>query len=277
VNAPRSERHHHDHRHEVRASTSPAACPSQAGTEWACSVERRPEFSSFSELSFTASPLLWSASRHPNCCARGHRHIARCAASAQPLGRIAIAVEPSTTVASFAAVSSLEVCPTPALRLGCCEDLSRLTGRCRTNLNYCGRSPSSGQSDETCKAVGWSCDTSLASDADRMSAGQESEPALATQRSQWWFSVGTTDPSWNLTFAGAANQSRRRRSFASAERTGFRTLSGCRGTLKGLEESGLSRRALTEMGPRYAVRHSRSRKHGPRTFPPPRFRSSPCP
>ena len=136
MNAPRSERHHHDHRHEVRASTSPAACPSQAGTEWACSVERRPEFSSFSELSFTASPLLWSASRHPNCCARGHRNIARCAASAQPLGRIAIAVEPSTTVASFAAVSSLEVCPTPALRLGCCEDLSRLTGRCRTNLNF---------------------------------------------------------------------------------------------------------------------------------------------
>ena len=139
MNAPRSERHHHDHRHEVRASTSPAACPSQAGTEWACSVERRPEFSSFSELSFTASPLLWSASRHPNCCARGHRNIARCAASAQPLGRIAIAVEPSTTVASFAAVSSLEVCPTPALRLGCCEDLSRLTGRCRTNLNFSAR------------------------------------------------------------------------------------------------------------------------------------------
>ena len=136
MNAPRSERHHRDHRHEDQASTSPAACPSQAGTGWACSVERRPEFGGVSGLSFTASRRLWSVFRHPNSCVRGHRHIARCAASAQPLGRIAIAVEPSTTVASFAAVSSLEVCPTPALRLGCCEDLSRLTGRCRTNLNY---------------------------------------------------------------------------------------------------------------------------------------------
>ena len=134
ASALRSE-HLHEHRHEHQAPASDGPCSSAAGVEWAFALRRQPVLSDIGELPITAcgkpQPLLG----HRDPSIPGHQCAARCAEPAKALRRIAIALASSTTITAFAAVSSLEVYPTPALRSARRVDLSIAPGRCRTNLN----------------------------------------------------------------------------------------------------------------------------------------------